>query len=396
MLTRLNPRPILIATAFLGLALAQPLPAKAPPQGMRSLDTGGQGRILYTTLSGSRSATKLAQAVRIGIQGYFDAEPSFQAGVRDPGDTQFQAAFSARLRGVAVVGLLAVTVNGSSGGTAVLMFDSQGRARQSFPAMIRALQGGGGSAPVAPLTRTPLPDGSGSIGLAPGWQITGAYQGTVDVVGPGGASMSLGGPHIVVPAQAAALFPGYPVVSSSNPTQALVEITRQSGAQMQVIDSRPVEWQNGQAAFVRYRGSAGGRTVEGFALAALMPYDTNALLFYLSYIAAPPQVFPQIFPTALQMWGSWSINPAVFTQRLMAAAQSMRETSEIITRSYNDRSRAYDSINKGWSQYIRDTATLEYVDGRRAEDVSANFANWLVREDPVNWRIVPASELIPR
>jgi hypothetical protein len=363
---------------------------------MRSVDTGGQGRVLYTSLSGSRSATKLAQAVRIGIQGYFDAEPSFQAGVRDPGDTQFQAAFSARLRGVPVVGLLAVTITGPSGGTAVLMFDSRDRARQSFPAMLRALQGGGRAAAPAPLTRTPLPDGSGSIGLAPGWQIVGAYKGTVDVVGPNGASMSLGGQNIVVPAQAAALFPGYPAVSSSDPAQALVEMSRQSGAQMQIIDRRPIEWQNGQAAFVRYRGSAGGRSVDGFALAALMPYDTNAMFFYLSYIAAPPQVFPQIFPTALQMWGSWSINPSVFTQRLMAAAQSMRETGDIITSGYNDRSRAYDSINKGWDQYIRDTATLEYIDGSRADDVSANFANWLVKEDPQNWRIVPPSELIPR
>jgi len=82
--TLLSFRPVLIAVVFLGLTLAQPLASKAPPQGMRSVDTGGQGRVLLTSLSGSRSATKLAQAVRIGIQGYFDAEPAFQAGVRDP------------------------------------------------------------------------------------------------------------------------------------------------------------------------------------------------------------------------------------------------------------------------------------------------------------------------
>lgn len=379
-----------------GFALAQPLPTKAPPQGMRSVDTGGQGRVLYTTLNGSRSATKLAQAVRIGIQGYFDSEPAFQAGVRDPGDTQFQAAFSARLRGVPVVGLLAVTVTSSSGGTAVLLFDSRGRARQSFPAMIHALQGGGGSAQAAPLTRTPFPDGSGTIGLAPGWQVVNSYKGTVDIVGPEGTVMGLGGYLNVVPSSVAAYFPGSPHVSSTDPATAFVELAQQNGVRMQLLDQRPTPWENGQAAFVRYRANVKGTTLDGFGLVALMPYDPNAMIFYQSYVYAPTSVFPRILPTALQTWASWSINPAVFTQRLMAAAQSMRETGDIITSGYNERSRAYDSINKGWDQYIRDTATLEYVDGSRADDVSANFANWLVKEDPQNWRIVPGSELIPR
>lgn len=394
--TPLSFRTILIAPVFLGLALAQPLPAKAPPQGMQSVDTGGQGRVLYTTLNGSRSATKLAQAVRIGIQGYFDAEPRFQAGVRDPNDTQFQAAFTARLRGVPVVGLLAVTITGPNGGTATLMFDSRGRARQSFPAMLRALQGGGGTAQMAPLTRTPFPDGSGTIGLAPGWQVVNSYKGTVDIVGPEGTVMGLGGVVNVVSAQAARLFPGSPYVSTLDPAAAFVELAQQSGVRMQLLDQRPTPWQNGQAAFVRYRANVNGTSLDGFGLVALMPYDTNAMIFYQSYVYAPASVFPRILPTALQTWSSWSINPAVFTERLMAAAQSMRQTGELITSGYNDRSRAYDSINKGWDQYIRDTATLEYVDGSRADDVSANFANWLVKKDPQNWRIVPGSELIPR
>jgi len=296
---------------------------------------------------------------------------------------------------VPVVGLLAVTITGPNGGTAALLFDSRGRARQNFPAMIKALRGGGGAAP-APLTRTPFPDGSGTIGLAPGWQVVNSYKGTVDIVGPDGTVMGLGGMVNVVPAQAAALFPGSPYVSTLDPAAAFVELAQHSGVRMQLLDQQPTPWQNGRAAFVRYRASVKGTTLDGFGLVALMPYDTNAMLFYQSFVYAPAQVFPRILPTALQTWASWSINPAVFTQRLMAAAQSMRETGDIITSGYNERSRAYDSINKGWDQYIRDTATLEYVDGSRAEDVSANFANWLAKEDPVNWRIVPSSELLPK
>lgn len=400
MFTLLSRKALVLAIAMLlGLVQAQALPAKAPPQGMRSAYTGGQGRVLYTTLSGSHSATKLAQAVRIGIQGYFDAPPVFQAGVRNPGDTQFQAAFSARLGGVPVVGLLVVTITGQNGGGAALLFDSRSRARQSFPAMQKALVGSGGQGrpTSAPLSRTPLPDGSGYVGLAPGWRVVNSYKGTADIAGPGGTVMGLGGYQLAVPAQLAQ-YPGYQggvPISTTDPVGAMVEAAAHQGIRIQVLDRRPTPWQNGQAAFVRYWANVGGTRMDGFGLFALMQYDTNSYIFYQSYVYAPSQVFSQILPTALQTWASWSINPAVYTERLMAAAQSMRETGDIITSAYNDRQRTYDSINKGWDQYIRDTATLEYIDGRRTEDVSANFANWLVKEDPVNWRIVPASELIP-
>ncbi|MBF6594458.1 MAG: hypothetical protein IVW51_08425 [Thermaceae bacterium] len=138
---------------------------------------------------------------------------------------------------------------------------------------------------------------------------------------------------------------------------AVVGAAAHQGVRIQVIDRQPTPWQNGQAAFVRYWANVGGTRMDGFGLFALMQYDTNSYIFYQSYVYAPAQVFSQILPTALQTWASWSINPAVYTERLMAAAQSMRETGDIITSAYNNRQRTYDSINKGWDQYICDAAT---------------------------------------
>lgn len=384
---------LLVAASSLGLA--QTLPNRPAPQGMATANTGGQGRVLYTTLSGSRSATKLAQAVRLGIQGYFDGPPLFQAAVRNAKDTQLQAGFTAKLEGVPVIGLLLVAVTGPDGGQAALLFDVRSRAAQTLPAMQRALMGSGGAPAPVQLTRTPFPDGSGTIGLAPGWQVVNSYKGTVDIVGPEGTVMGLGGVLNVVSAQAAALFPGSPYVSTLDPAAAFVELAQQSGVRMQLLDQRPTPWQNGQAAFVRYRANVKGTTLDGFGLVALMPYDTNAMIFYQSFVYAPAQVFPRILPTALQTWASWSINPSVFTERLMAAAQSMRGTSEIISSVNADRGRAYASINEGWNEYFRDLATVEDNGGNRSQ-VNAGFASQLVQNDPVNWRVVPPSELMPR
>lgn len=377
-----------------GFGLAQGLPNKPAPQGMATANTGGQGRVLYTSLSGSSSATKLAQAVRIGIQGYFDAAPAFQAAVRNAKDTQFQAGFTARLGGVPVIGLMVVAVTGPNQGQAALLFDSRQRAAATLPAMQRALLGGGGQARVQ-LTRTPFPDGSGYVGLAPGWQVVNSYKGTVDITGPGGTVMGLGGYLNVVPTSVAAFFPGSPHVSSLDPAAAFVELGAQGGLKVQILDRHPTPWDNGQAAFIRYRATVRGSTLDGFGLVALMPYDANAMIFYQSFVYAPAEVFPRVLPTALQTWASWSVNPAVFTERLMAAAQSMRGTSEIISGVNADRSRAYASINEGWSEYFRDLATAEDNNGNRSQ-VNQGFASQLVQNDPVNWRIVPASELIPR
>jgi hypothetical protein len=374
-----------------GGASAQSLPRRAVPDGMRSLSTGGTGTVLTTSLSGSNSASQMTQALLRGVQSYFDRAPRVLHAIGDQSDTQVQASFSAQLGGVPVLGLIGVSTSGGAA-RAVVLFDAQRAFPGSIARLVRAAtsgtSGGGGSSDVA-LTRTPIPDGSGNIGLAAGWVIRHAYKGAIDVQGPvPGSGMSLGA---VIPVP----------YTSSDPAQAMVMMTEQMSraqrrrVQITIIDSRPMPWQQGgRASLLRYRTVTDGQTMDYFGLIGITPYQGNQVFLYTSFIQAPPESFARIFPTALKSWGSWSINPSVLAQRMQQTAQTMRETGELLTGSGGGGQRAFDGVNAGWGQYIRGVATLEDPSRSRSE-VDQSFADNVVRSDPAHFRIVPTSELVP-
>jgi hypothetical protein len=370
-------------------ASAQNLPNKAAPKGMSSWPTNGSGRVLSTKMSGSSSATKLFQALMIGVKGYFDATPKVLNAFRDPRDSQVQASFTASINRVPIMGLMGVATQGNQA-RAVILFDASRDFANSVNRLVMVATGGGG-APAAnvQLTRVNFPDGSGSIGLAPGWELKFAGQGAADIKGPQpGTGMSIGA-NLIVP------------YTSDDPAQAL-QIMAQQAAQQQgknirltIIDTKPTPWQNGNAAFIHYRTLMDGQSMDYFGLFAITPYDGSQVFFYTSYMQATTANFPQVLPVGLKIWGSWSVNPAVFAERLNKAAQSMRETSAMLSSTNANRQHAYDGINAGWSQYFRDVATLEANGGDRSE-VDASFASRVVQKDPNNFRIVPPSELLPR
>ena len=380
-------------TAY-GTVAGQALPQRAAPTGMRSISTNGTGTVLTTTMSGSNSATQMSQALLRGIQSYFDRAPRVLHAIGDRTDTQVQASFSAQLGGVPVLGLIGVSTGGNAA-RAVVLFDAQ----RAFPGSITRLvhaattgtstPGGGGAAAAATvaLRRTAIPDGSGNIDLAPGWVIRHAYKGAMDIQGPlPGSGMSLGA---VIPVP----------YTSSDPAQALVMMTQQAARgpgkriQINIIDSRPVQWQQGgRASLLRYRVVADEGSIDYFGLIGITPFQDGKVFLYTSFIQAPPESFAQVLPVALRSWSSWSIYPAVLAQRMQQAAQTMRETGELL--SGGGSQRAFDGVNAGWGQYIRGVATLEDPSRSRSE-VDQSFADNVVRSDPQHFRIVPTSELVP-
>lgn len=93
-----------------------------------------------------------------------------------------------------------------------------------------------------------------------------------------------------------------------------------------------------------------------------------SFLVYKSMFMLPAETFPQLAPTMWRSWQSWGVSSGVLTGRLTAAAQSMRETGDIITGAYWDRQHASSTAAAGFDQYIRDSATLEHIgSGDRAK-----------------------------
>jgi hypothetical protein len=366
--------------------------ARSAPAGMHSLPTGGSGSVFTTTLNGSRSATAMSKALVRGVQPYFGGTMRVLHAIGDRNDSQVQASFTARLGGVPVLGILGVATQGTTA-RAVVILDASRALPGSIDRLVRVATsgsgGGGTAAALEPLTRTRVPDGSGTIDLGPGWVIRYASKGAMDIQGPvTGAGMSLGA-VLTVP------------YTSSDPAQALVMMSQQMGRsqgkriEVQIIDQRPMQWQQGgRASLIRYRAITNGEAMDYFGLIAITPFQDNQVFFYSSFIQAPPQSFARVLPTALRSWGTWSIYPSVLAQRMQQTAQTMRETGELLTGGAGSSTRAFDGVNAGWGQYIRGVATLEDPDRNRSE-VDQSFADNVVRSDPQHFRIVPTSELVP-
>jgi len=194
------------------------------------------------------------------------------------------------------------------------------------------------------------------------------------------------------------------VAPFSNPVQILATVMMQPspvGLGLQAFHAREVQpvasgLPNGRAAYILFDYRANGAPYRGLALVSMAPIDSTSFLVYKSMFMLPAETFPQLAPTMWRSWQSWGVSSGVLTGRLTAAAQSMRETGDIITGAYWDRQHATSSAAYGFDQYIRDTATLEHLgSGARAEGPVLD-AQAIVDRDPTKWRIVPSSELIPR
>lgn len=191
------------------------------------------------------------------------------------------------------------------------------------------------------LTRVQFADGSGTIGLAPGWKIINAGNGAVQAQGSNGAVIMLGIPFGVVSKDVEAqfpdipgsqLFPGSPRVDFSDATRAALDMMRfnaqhSSGAirniKLRAVEPAPMP--NGKAVFIRYAATLNGKPSELFGLYAIMPLDNTQGMFYSSTVAAPRVVYAKTLPTMMAMWASWSLSNATIRKRLQDAAKALGE-----------------------------------------------------------------------
>ncbi len=395
-------RTLTLPVLALGLLSAVPaaaqLPHKAVPPGMLQEPTGGTGCILTAHMGGTRSAHKMLLALKIVSGEYFDGPLKVTRAFADRHDRNLQAAFVAKLRGLPVRGVVLVTTD-DEGGQGTLLFDQAKTFSQSFRKLAARPGTKAGS---IKLTRQNAPDGSGQISLPPGFWIADSYKGTMDIDGPHGAYMGLGGHVVCTRPEAAEMFPGIPTVDFNDPVQAMLDylqfMGRKAGvrAEAKILSVQTVhDWPNGRAAFVRYSTRAGGKTTEGFGLFAVMPTDENQALFYQSFLNASPETYRTQFPAMLKAWGTYSINSAVFQERLTAAANSMRGMSDIMQSVNDNRQVTSARGNAAWDDYIRDETTWGKGEtGRRYKVDNAQTNDGSIpTENGVPLQPIPLSEL---
>jgi hypothetical protein len=166
------------------------------------------------------------------------------------------------------------------------------------------------------LQRTQFEDGTGSIGLPPGWRITSVYRGKVTCAGPNGAAVNLGIPWgIQTPGKLTELptYGKYPLAHPGDIPTALREVLQKYvRANLRSLSGNPAPqaFRGVPAYYLLYDFEQNGRMMTGLGYFTALTYgpDSPGWELYSSGVAAPREQFPQMLQTMLQMWSSWRPN----------------------------------------------------------------------------------------
>ena len=166
------------------------------------------------------------------------------------------------------------------------------------------------------LQTTQFEDGTGSIGLPPGWQINSVYRGRVTCVGPNGAAVILGLPWGIQHPDALTDLPTYgkyPLARTGDIVTALGEVLRKhTGSTLRSVSGNPAPqaFRGVPAYYLLYEFEQNGRMMTGLGYFTTLSYGNSVpgWELYSSAVVAPREQFPQLLPTMLQMWNSWRPN----------------------------------------------------------------------------------------
>ena len=358
--------------------------AVKPPTGFRNIEhTAGSGQVWLCENIGERSARKALLKAVDRLSGSFHERPELYAAVGDPKNREIRALFGAHFQGTVVRGML-VAARADRGFVLACLFDTPGRLAMTLQPMVQAVSRHLPALPSEQLQSTKprqvqmhrvmLPDGSGSMMLPADWQIVFAQKGMVDASGGDGSRVSLGTWGPVLPpqmgasyAQMAGTTAGLLTAPYSDPITALQQLFPQFGQQvpqqiLRVIDSAPTPWPHGgQAAFIHFDWQLGqggqAQMFSSLALVGVMP-GYGQWTFYMSIVSAPSRLFAQNLPTLLDIWKNWKVSDRVHQERIMKAADNMREINNIINQTYERRQQSQDRIAADWTEVFRDQTFL--------------------------------------
>lgn len=163
------------------------------------------------------------------------------------------------------------------------------------------------------LRRTQFEDGTGSIGLPPGWRIDMVYKGQVACSGPDNAWINLGYPWAILHPGTSVSDPRNALAQTGDILTALREVLyKRMGSILRSVRSAPAPQaiRGVPAYYLFYEFEQNGRMMTAFGYFTTLAYGSNVpgWQLYSSGVGAPSERFQQVLPTMLQMWNSWRPN----------------------------------------------------------------------------------------
>jgi hypothetical protein len=191
--------------------------ALCQPSGLQTIDNPGGGQVIYGTLTGQSTLPDAMVYMLKQVHGHYGDRPQIGRFIQSKSGDSVATFFTVTAKnqgGKPVAGLVIVNMPKGAVPTAAVLTDDPARFAKTEPAMMQKLNAAlHTSAAPAPQLAAPAPpasssathtgaspalhiatagDRSASIGLAPGWQITGVAGGQLTAEGPNGEQISLG------------------------------------------------------------------------------------------------------------------------------------------------------------------------------------------------------------
>jgi hypothetical protein len=282
---------------------------------------------------------------------------------------------------------------------------------------VPAMRAGAPPAAAGPAQRlTPyiFPDGSGSIGLPPGWTVINAQLGDVTARGPNGEMLRFG---LVIPVidptspQASVLMtrggaPGsfiavpYSADAATLFTQGSEQIAHKQGRQAPAITIKstqnlPLQFGKNFAVYGLV-DAHDGRGAQAMVAQMIVtpPQALGAYQVTVFEITAPPQVMANDTATITEIYKNHNRN----TQFVMAAVNAQIQQSQMQRQEILDdmaqRVDSSDNLAAGFSNILRDQTVIRNTQTGEHFTVSNQRADWLTRHNPYLFEEVPESEYI--
>lgn len=213
-----------------------------------------------------------------------------------------------------------------------------------------ALSAGTGHAQAPKLKTATFEDGTGTIGLAPGWKMSGAYRGSVQCQGPNDSLVALGIPWAILrPDSSVAQLPAAmqtPLAMSGDLIGALREVLgKKANATLKTVRTRPAAPANpgAPAVYALYEYEKDGKTYVALSYLTALDYGSGSPAWqeYASAIIAPKEKFTAMLPAMMAMWKSWKPNG-----RAPLAGSESAKVDEIIRNNYKSLDRIQQQFRK--------------------------------------------------
>ena len=392
-----------------------------------TIQNPGGGTIFFGPLSGQLTPVAALNQIMKQVETKYGDRPQLGPMVQNQAGTIWEGFFTVNNKsgdGAAMTGMVIVYApqTGTAGGA--VLIDTTARFLQTvdsmFQGLVQAITGASqptanapqssasaapaASGPAQTLTPYLFPDGSGSMGLPPGWTVARAQLGDVTAQGPNGERLRFG---LEIPAlnrsgTASGNFVAVPY--NSDPATLFTQVNAQLAQKMRaqaptitIANTQSLPLQGGKSFMVYGQVDAhDGRGPQALVaqMIVMPPQAAGAYQMTVFEITAPPQVMVNDAATIAEIYPNYSRNAKYINAVANAQIQEgLMQEQQFLGTVAQDMDSS-DRMTAGMSNLLRNQTVIRDTQTGAHITTTDGLANLLTQSNPNRFETVPESQYI--